>query len=79
MSCGNMGANDSGPMPWLNDTTVAHVKVDAFQKVFQFCSLEINARSPHGLRHNLWSHLQAGHEGRPMAAAPVRGPTWRRT
>ena len=42
MSCGNIGANDSGPVPWLKETAVAQVKVDTFQKVFQFCSHAIN-------------------------------------
>jgi len=77
MSCGNMGAVDSGLMPWLKVTAVAHVKVDTFQKVLQFCSPRINARS-----QRIWTertHLQEGRGDRPTAAAPGLGPTWRRT
>lgn len=36
ISSGNMGANASGPIPWMNVTAVAQVMVENFQKRFQF-------------------------------------------
>lgn len=40
ISCGNIGANDNGPNPWLNETAVAQVSVESFQNLFQFYCIQ---------------------------------------